>query len=195
MNSLRLALIVGVTAVGSAAATLCIMTVSDRPTHFASRWIAPLSISADPTKDIASGFKVLRTTDSFTGENIVEYATSMTALDGPENLTGQLRIRCLKKSLEAYILFSRFFSLQNSFWGVSQNGVVLTSLMQGTAASEGRTAFLDHGEMFDFLNLLVDNRDTRIQVRISGGPKITFKPEMRLAAETVTKVRAECSSN
>jgi hypothetical protein len=195
MKSSRLAAIVGVTAVVSTAATISIMTLSHRPTQSANRLSTPLSMNADPIKDIASGFKDLRTKDSFTGENIVEYATSMTTLDGPENLSGQLRIRCLRKDPEAYILFSSFFSLQNSLWGVSQNGIVVASLMQGAAASEGRTTFLDHTDMFDFLNLLVDDRDTRIQIRISGGPKITFRPDMQRAAETVARVRAECRAH
>jgi hypothetical protein len=116
----------------------------------------------------------------------------MTTLDGPVNLTGQLRVRCRDNSLDVFIVFSSFFSARNSFWSVSQDGTILSTLNYAKTVGEGHAMFLDSGRT-ELLNELTEDRDLRLQVRVVDGPKITMKPDMQRGAEIVARVRAECA--
>ena len=188
---LKLFLIVAVVSVISSGATYLLINRNEFATfaQFDNRWEALLN--RKPSIHLDTGWRESPVTNSLTSKSSMEYATPMTTLDGPANLTGQLRIRCAENGLDIYILFSGFFSTRNSFLSVSRDGTILSTLNYARAAGEGRTMFLDSGRK-ELLNELAEDRDVRLQVRVVDGPKITMKPDMQRGAETILKVRTEC---
>jgi hypothetical protein len=193
-SRLKLFLVIVVAIVPSSGVTYLLVNRDEfaKIAQFDSRW-GELR-NGTPSIHLDSGWRELRVTDGLTGKSSLEYATPMTTLDGPENLTGQLKVRCEENSLEVFIVFSGFFSTRNSFWSVAQDGAILSTLIQAKAVGEGRAMFLAHSEIQAFLNLLAEDRDLRLRVRVVEGPQITMKPDMQRGAETIAKVRAECKA-
>lgn len=192
-NRLKLSLVIAVAIVTSSSATYLLVSRNGFApiAQFDSRWEALRN--PKPSINLDAGWRDSPVTNNLTGKSSMEYATPMTTLDGPVDLTGQLRVRCMDNSLDIFIVFSGFFSTRNSFWSVSQNGNILSTFNYAKAAGEGRVMFLDSG-ISELLNHLTEDGDLRLQVRVVDGPKITMKPDMQRGAETIAKVRAECKA-
>jgi len=192
-SRLKFFLVIVVTIVISSGATYLLVNRNGFATaaQFDSRWEA--LPNRKPSIHLDTGWRESPVADALTGKSSMEYATPMTTLDGPANLTGQLRVRCRNNSLDIFIVFSGFFSTRNSFWSVSQDGAILSTLNYAKAVGEGRAMFLDSG-IPELLNHLTEDRDLRLRVRVVDGPQITMKPEMQRGAEIVAKVRADCKA-
>jgi hypothetical protein len=190
-SRLKFFLAIVVTIVTSSGATYLLMNRNDFATiaQFDNRWEALPNATATIGHD--TGWRTLTFTDSLTKQTSTEYATSMTTLDGPAGLTGELRIRCSAASVDVYILFSSFFTMQHSFWKMSQDGEIVASSWMATAGIQGRASSLQE-HIQEFSRLLIVDRDLRIRIRVIDGPEITMKPEMQRGNETVAKVRSEC---
>jgi hypothetical protein len=193
-NRLKLFLVIVVAIVTSSSATYLLVNRNGfgTPAQFDSRWEALRN--PEPSIHLDTGWRDSPVTNNLTGKSSMEYATPMTTLDGPANLTGQLRVRCKDNSLDVFIVFSGFFSIRNSYWSVSRDGTILSTLNYAKAAGEGQVMFLEDAQIRYFLNLFTEDRDLRLQVRVIDGPKITMKPDMQRGAETIAKVRAECKA-
>jgi hypothetical protein len=164
---------------------------------FESSSNAASSTVAEPTKLEQGEWAPLQLTDSLTGKKSIEYYVDMRTLDGPNGLTGVLRMRCNQRSIEAFVVFNRLFSF-NKYPSLvmSQDGqIVREAFISARTNADGKTIFLnDDKETAAFFELLKDEaKDLRVRFSVSDGVSTTMKVPLRNASRSVDKVREQCS--
>jgi hypothetical protein len=82
--------------------------------------------------------------DSLTGQKSIEYAVTMTTLEGPKGFAGVMRIRCRARSRDVLAIFNHIFSFNKyPSWTMARNGqIIRVGFISARANADGKAIFL-----------------------------------------------------
>jgi hypothetical protein len=132
--------------------------------------------------------------DPLTGRVQKEYATPGQTLSEWDGTTGHLRLRCQDNEFQAFVLFNRFFSLQDGYWYWFDQGKVIGP-MSAVSAASGQASFLKDEADVRKLMRLFTQPEVRVKIRAGGGSnEIVLKFDTDRATEFIERAAAECKT-